>query len=243
MRTSSSAVKKGLIKSTALLVLATISLIVLMIFVKNNPVSDVISKSPLAHKVKQSSFVQTILGASKETKAIDAKTPEEPDLTTAESSVLKEFPHLASSYRLTRKVLKNSEEWDEIRAVHSDRAGIEASTDYLTQDQNISEHMALAHFRHLDYLKRVLTLTDNPAEDFAYEKVAKVLNYEPQNYAKLSEAQKQLLLGDKIDLIYVLQAYAPAVLQKILEQSDNKRLAQLVKYAEENREFLQLVDL
>jgi hypothetical protein len=243
MRTSNSAVKKGFLRSAALLVIALISLLVIMNFFKINPVAEAIATSSLAHKIKQSSLVQSFTGTPKGSLSSDTETQQAPDLTTAEAKVLKEFPHLASSYRLTHKVLKSSDEWDEIRAVHSDYASIADSTNYLTQDQNISEDLTLAHFRHLDYLKRVLTLKDNPAEDFAFEKVAEILNYEPKNYANLSEAQKQLLFGDKIDLIYVLQAYSPAVLQKILEQSEKKRLAKMVKYAEENRQFLQLVDL
>lgn len=242
MRTSNDAVKRSFLQNAALLVIALISLLAIMNFFKSNPVAEAIATSPLAHKIKQSSLVQSFTGTPKGSLSSDMET-QAPDLTTAEAKVLKEFPHLASSYRLTHKVLKSSEEWDEIRAIHSDRASIADSTDYLTQDQNISEDLALAHFRHLDYLKRVLTLTDNPAEDYAFEKVAEILNYEPKNYADLSEAQKQLLLGDKIDLIYVLQAYSPAVLQKVLEQSENKRLAKIVKYAEDNRQFLQLVDL
>lgn len=243
MRNSNRADKTKLMQSGALLVLALVALLGVMTLFKNNPVTDAIVSSPLAYKIKQSSLVQTFMGTPRDGLHHDAPVQEAPDLTTAEAQVFKDFPHLATSYRLTHKVLRSSEEWEEIRAVHSDRAGISASVDYLTQDQNISADLALAHFRHLDYLKRVLTLTDNPAEEFAYEKVASVLNYEPKNYASLNEAQKQLLLGDKIDLIYVLQAYSPAVLQKILEQSENKRLAKLVQYAEENRQFLQLVDL
>ncbi len=226
------------------MIVALTSLVLLMNLFKTTPLTDAITTSPLAHRIKQSNLVQKLMGTSPSARpTLDTKAEGMPDLTTAEAKVLKDFPHLASSYRLTHKVLKSGEEWDEIRAVHSDRDGITASTDYLMQDQNISENLALAHFRHLDYLKRVLTLKDNPAEDFAYEKVASILNYEPQNFANLSEAQKQLLFGDKIDLIYVLQAYSPAVLQRILEQSENKRLPKLVKYAEENRQFLQLVDL
>ncbi len=226
------------------MLVAIISFVLIMNALKNPRLADAITISPLAHRIKQSNLVQKLIGTTPSARpSLAAKAEGAADLTTAEAKVLKEFPHLASSYRLTHKVLKSNEEWDEIRAVHSDRDGITASTDYLTQDQNISENLTLAHFRHLDYLKRVLTLKDNPMEEFAFEKVASILNYEPQNFADLTEAQKQLLFGDKIDLIYVLQAYSPATLQKILEQSESKRLPKLVKYAEENRQFLQLVDL
>jgi hypothetical protein len=234
--------KTSFLQSLSWLLFTMMALMAVMLLFKHGPVREIFEQSAIGKKVRTSQLLQNFTGQDA-TSGTGAMGQETPDLTAAEAKALKEYPHLASSYRLTNKVLRSSEEWDEIRAVHSDRAGIAASAEYLTQDEHISELDSLAHFRHIDYLKRVLTLVDNPAEEFAYEKVATVLNFEPKNWKGLDEKQKQLVLGDKIDLIYVMKAYAPATLERMLNQSNNKRLAKLVKYAEENREFLQLVDL
>lgn len=243
MKQSQTPLEKNLIKSLGLLALATLSLLVVLMLLKKSSFLDTIADTPIAETIRKARALTTATDSSPKPLAAQEQAEEEPDVLAIESAAFKEFPHLATSYRLSHKVLKSEQDWEDIRAVHSDRAAIEASANYLTQEHIFTEDKSLAHFRHIDFLKRALSLENNPAEEYVHEKISAVLAYEPKNYDSLDEKGRQVFLGDKIDLIYVMKAYAPDVLNKMLQQSGNKRLEKLVQYAEENRKFLQLVDL
>jgi hypothetical protein len=236
MNRSSLQTTRKVTKSFGLAILSGIGLLLVLVFLEPKSLEQSFEKLPeWTHKETQ---VKIQSRSSKNEPAY-----EQQDILDKEQEAFRTFPHLAQSFRMTHKVLKTEAEWDAMRTLHSDGKAIESSTDYLLQESNYDTDLSLVHFRHLDFLKQSLSLEASPSEAFLHEKIARILLFEPEQRETWSESQQQMWLGNKIDLIYAMKAYAPDALLKIVEDAGDKRLEKLIAYAEQKRAFLQMVEL
>lgn len=148
-------------------------------------------------------------------------------------------PYIKKNYLYTSKALLTDQEKQDWQAILSRRENIQETFDGLEKfyDKNReSTKGEIANIERINFIHKSLELADNENEEYLLSRLESNLTAFPESLGSFSKDLKSDFIGDKVELIYIIQAYQPDLLKSILDDKDtDSRFAKIVKYASENR--------
>ncbi|SMF03136.1 hypothetical protein [Pseudobacteriovorax antillogorgiicola] len=154
------------------------------------------------------------------------------------AQVLKDTPFLGQNFRMSHKAIMSPSDWSLWAHELSDYKNIQSAFQVLRQlDKEIEVNVAV-RIEYINYIHRAIALEGNPIIDQLIDELVQFLQFRPVDYESYSTGQKRVFVGDKIELIYILEAYFPETYQARVRNGSSDTLVRLAIYAEENRQLL-----
>ncbi|SMF71322.1 hypothetical protein [Pseudobacteriovorax antillogorgiicola] len=166
------------------------------------------------------------------------------DLSGALTGVLKQFPYLGENYRFSSKALLTSSDKKRWHEILKDKDLIDQTFSHLLYMDGKDSNDTMGDIERINFIHNALSLANNPQEAHLIDSIVKGITTLPDGYLSYSDSQKKTLIGNKIELIYLLKAYHPDEFKHyILGKSDDPKVEKLVKYALANESFINRIFL
>jgi hypothetical protein len=124
------------------------------------------------------------------------------------------------------KVLLNDEESNERKKILSNLETISWIENTLTKNNtlDLKERLSL-----IDFLQEAVIWNENPVRDEALTTIEKVI--EDRNYLNLPLDQRNIIVGDKVELFGILTLESPNRAEIILKKSKDTKLSEILNYS------------
>lgn len=208
--------------------------------------SDQVTKAVAIQKFEQTAIVQA--KPDKPQPAVNVENPSKGsgDWTAAEIEedfvkAYVKYPHLRETAMYASKALISDAEMANWRKSLEDKTLIRETLKGLVEHYNPDYDLegSIVNQERIKYLKYSAQLAGNPAGAELFAGIERFITNTEMDMADFSDKLKRDVAGDKIELIYIYEAFQQGGKQKLDELAANSpKFAKLLKYARDNSQHL-----